>query len=279
MLKKFIGATLACTMIFALFTSLALAETYNEDPQENLTMEQQSPKTSRLSPENEGADVPIVLSPGRTLEEAKQFIKEADRQSRKAILNKDEKKLLQQLQEAEKQAKRDSRDFAAEPAGISGNSFSGADTRHGGILLGYDAGNAKAWCAYSISGYCHAGIWNNNYYFGSLSDAAIRTANTDRGIKYEDAIYWRHFQEVREMKVIFASAADENYAVAMANTYSGPYSIASTKYSNDQWYCSKVVWRAYWDASRYDIDGDGGLFVAPGDIRWSPNTSSVKVWY
>ncbi len=156
------------------------------------------------------------------------------------------------------------------------NPFRGDLTANGAILLAYNRTGKGAWCALSVSGYCHAGIFNKNVYINENS-MAIRTSNTEQGMILETPRYWRHFEEIREMEVWTASAAQKAEAVKKSLTYKGKYGIG-LKFMNVDWYCSKTVYRAYFDAAGIDLDQDGGLFVLPGDIRWSWQTRTLRVY-
>lgn len=191
------------------------------------------------------------------------------------MLRKDEKREIEKALEHQ----RTQSGQRAETQARTQNSFDGSSTGHGAVLVAYDGSIPGAWCSITVSGYCHAGIWDRNRYNRSISSPAIRTANTDLGVKWESPEYWRKFLYVREMVVWVTSEAKRAAAVTKAASYSGPYSIFTSKSSNNAWYCSKVVWRAFWDATSWDLDGDGGFWVFPGDIRWSPWTRTVKVWY
>lgn len=71
--------------------------------------------------------------------------------------------------------------------------------------------------------------------------------------------------------VLFSGAAS-------AGGFSGPFSFMTDRWNNQEWYCSKVVFRAYHDAAGINLDADGGYWIYPGDIRWDLDTMSVRVW-
>lgn len=231
-----------------------------------------------LSPADEGLNVPIMLSPGRSLQEARRQVAEANRISRQDLLMKNEGTLMfGEMTAQQRQLMSGAQLLGSDPP--MNNSFSGTVTEHGNILLAFDGMTPGAWCAWlTVSGYCHAGLWDKAKYNGTRFSLAIRTANRDRGVKYEDPRYWQAYLEVREMRVTNLTAAEIERAVALARTYAGPYRLDTTKMNNDKWYCSKIPWRAYFDATHRDLDGDWGNWVLPGDIRWDDDTESVRIW-
>ena len=156
------------------------------------------------------------------------------------------------------------------------NPYNGKLTPHGAILVAYHRGANDSWCTFTLSGYCHIGIFNRKLYVNETS-LSIRSSNTENGMLLETPRYWRHFQEVREMEVWPASIAKREMAVKLAMGYKGPYKLG-IKQSSGDWYCSKVVYRAYFDAAGIDLDEDGGIFVFPGDIRWSSFTKTLRVY-
>jgi hypothetical protein len=170
----------------------------------------------------------------------------------------------------------------AEWSGVGGSSnallnpYDGKSTPHGAIIVAYHRTGQGAWCTATISGYCHIGLFNRNVYRNETS-LAIRTANLGKGMLMETPRYWRHFQEVREMEVWTVKPQERNLAVQFAMGYNGPY-VFGLKYTTKDWYCSKVVFRAYFDAAKIDLDEDGGVYVLPGDIRWSRHTRTIKVY-
>ena len=46
----------------------------------------------------------------------------------------------------------------------------------------------------------------------------------------------------------------------------GDLYATSTKWTENTWYCSKLQWRAYYNATGVDIDKNGGVAVTPADI-------------
>lgn len=49
------------------------------------------------------------------------------------------------------------------------------------------------------------------------------------------------------------------------------------KYDTGKWYCSKLIWAAYYSVFGIDLDSDGGYIVYPRDILRSPSIYSENV--
>ena len=156
------------------------------------------------------------------------------------------------------------------------NQFTGALTAHGAILLAYGRAEDMNLCLWSLSGYCHAGIFNRNLYINETS-SAIRTANTNGGMQLESPRYWRQFEEVREMQVLGVTDSVRKLVVKRAMGYVGKY-LLSGKVDYSSWYCSKVIYRAYLDVTGIDLDSNQGMLVFPSDIRWSVWTRTTRVY-
>ena len=53
------------------------------------------------------------------------------------------------------------------------------------------------------------------------------------------------------------------------------YPVFTSKFTRTKWYCSKLVWRAYREATGDDLDSDWGFYVFPNDIEQSGNLHTV----
>lgn len=74
-----------------------------------------------------------------------------------------------------------------------------------------------------------------------------------------------------------ATEDDKSNAVGYANLQIGePYDLLSGRWTTDKWYCSKLVWRAWYEQG-FDLEGRNlelrGTHVTPGDILDSPLTT------
>lgn len=245
-----------------------------------------APAVESLSPDDEGVNAEIVTGPGADVDALRLRIKEHDKLSRQLLLSKDEKRIRENFGQGNR---KNSPHFAGGTVTVQAvSSFNPVNTDNGAILLGYSS-QLVDYCAQgTFSGYCHAGLFDKVKYTGSAFDAAILTANTaanspgGSGMKYEQIYYWQtnSYQEIREMVVSTKPQSIRDLAVTLARGYSGPYDINTHKTANDKWYCSKVVYRGYNDATSGSlmIDADLGYWVTPGDIRWSSHTSTVRVY-
>ncbi|MCM3267851.1 hypothetical protein [Paenibacillus elgii] len=265
-MKKIISLAINFVLLFSVATGAFAAEaTVKSD--------------KKMSSLDEAKDAKIILSPGQSLEEMKATLKERDKQTREQILSQDESSLVAKTKSFIEKKESVENSLVAPTADNSGNSFTGYGTGQGAVLLGYED-EPQWWCSWAISaGYCHAGLFDKARY-SSPTSYAIRTANTSpsNGIQWENALYWQHYDEVREMSVWTASESQKVSAVTKSTTYSGIYDAAASKSSDNAWYCSKVPYRAFLDTTGIDIDADGNIWVTPGDIRWSVNTRTITVW-
>lgn len=101
--------------------------------------------------------------------------------------------------------------------------------------------------------------------------------NPNGGVDYRDNDWPSRYNSIKGLKVDGASSSKKSNAVKYAMTQIGkPYSLTTTHWTEDKWYCSKLVWRAWYEQG-YDIEGrtgePRGTHVTPGDILDSPLTS------
>jgi|GEM_PF-4499143 len=101
--------------------------------------------------------------------------------------------------------------------------------------------------------------------------------NPDGNVAYRDNNWKSRYTDIKGMHVTPATTTNKNNAVSYAaNQIGEPYKLSGGRWSEDSWYCSKLVWRAYYNQ---DIDLEGrnlearGTHVTPGDILDSPHTS------
>lgn len=118
----------------------------------------------------------------------------------------------------------------------------------------------------------HVGIIKDRYY---IIDA--HPANSNGGVDYTPNNWETRYNELKGLVVIGATAEEKAAAVSYATQQIGePYDITSGHWTEDEWYCSKLVWRAWYEQG-YDIEGryfePRGTHVTPGDILDSPLTS------
>lgn len=65
-------------------------------------------------------------------------------------------------------------------------------------------------------------------------------------------------------------------ASLMGNTVGCPYSLSTSKTSVGYYYCSKIIWQAYYNALGVDLDSDGGYWVFPNDLLNDTRISSIS---
>jgi uncharacterized protein YycO len=95
-------------------------------------------------------------------------------------------------------------------------------------------------------------------------------------VAYRENNWKARYEEIKGMKVSGANGIERNNAVNYAEAQLGEeYTLATTHWTEDSWYCSKLVWRAWYEQG-YDLEGrtyePRGTHVTPGDILDSPLT-------
>jgi uncharacterized protein YycO len=98
-------------------------------------------------------------------------------------------------------------------------------------------------------------------------------ANPGEGVRRKDNKWNLHFKDKHALYVKGANTG--NYREAQHYAWrqwiaNKPYAL-SPLYSEDSFYCSKLVWMS-WREQGFDIDGDGGFSVWPKDILKSDIT-------
>jgi uncharacterized protein YycO len=89
-----------------------------------------------------------------------------------------------------------------------------------------------------------------------FDDSGLRYAH----VMYHGGTYWAY----RNDAIAYARGQDPD-----------PYSAFTSKPNRSDWYCSKLVWRAYKDATGDDLDPDWGYWVFPTDLEGSGHLISV----
>ncbi|AIM16138.1 hypothetical protein HW35_07385 [Bacillus sp. X1(2014)] len=137
-------------------------------------------------------------------------------------------------------------------------SSSNALGTNGDILITYD-NKTSGW------NHGHAAIvrWDNSYVIEAWPNA---------GVRYYTNNWKSRFTTWKGLWVSGADGADYDYAEYYARLQHGdPYSVAYGKYQDSYWYCSLLVWKAWYQAG-FDLDDDGGVLVTPGDIDQDSQT-------
>jgi len=72
--------------------------------------------------------------------------------------------------------------------------------------------------------------------------------NPNGGVDYRENSWTDRYDYVKGLEVIGASDSSKQNAVNYAaSQYGDPYSLATTRESESEWYCSKLVWRAWYE--------------------------------
>ncbi|MCA1031370.1 hypothetical protein LCL95_10065 [Bacillus timonensis] len=100
--------------------------------------------------------------------------------------------------------------------------------------------------------------------------------NPGGNVAYRDNNWKERYNEIKGLRVSPASSSQKSSAVSYAaNQIGEPYVFNTDRWSTNEWYCSKLVWRAYYqqgielEGRKYETRGN---YVTPGDILDSPNT-------
>lgn len=129
----------------------------------------------------------------------------------------------------------------------------------------------------SITG--HAGLFDERYY-ESLSSYAVWSANVSpkNGVQRERCSKYRAYDRAYALWV----PSEANHGAA-ARTFAAsqvgkPYNVFARKTDFSSFYCSKLVWAAWYTASGVDLDADGGVWVWPIDLVNSRYATVFGYW-
>lgn len=100
--------------------------------------------------------------------------------------------------------------------------------------------------------------------------------NPNHGVAITLNCWPYRYKKIKGLEVEGAKDYQKADVVAYAEEQVGePYDLFSGRWSENAWYCSKLVWRA-WYREGYDLEGrideERGTYVTPGDILASPFT-------
>lgn len=101
--------------------------------------------------------------------------------------------------------------------------------------------------------------------------------NPGKSVAYRDNNWKERYTQIKGVRVAGATSTDKTNAVNYAIAQLGEgYSLTSGRWTTDLWYCSKLVWRAWYEQG-FDTEGRNlearGTHVTPGDILDSPLTT------
>jgi uncharacterized protein YycO len=115
----------------------------------------------------------------------------------------------------------------------------------------------------------HIGMFDSTRYVEGVSP--IIEADPALGVHFAPTNKFLHYDQQFGLKPLAGYGWVAQGALRNAITHLGkPYSYDFlNKWRTDILYCSSLVWRAYYDASGWDLDSTDGGFVSPDDIYYS----------
>lgn len=166
-------------------------------------------------------------------------------------------------------------DSFGNPTGTNNISFSNFD--HGDIIVVHD-GNV-AWGYYR-----HAALFDADYWNGNLSDYCFWEANVSptSDVHRAPASKFQGYDEAVGLWVPNTSSSERYDTTVYAAAQSGePYSTLYGVYDDTHWYCSKLVFRAYYveTGNRIDLRYSSNSFVYPDDLYQDPETRVFATGY
>ncbi|MEH7123232.1 YiiX/YebB-like N1pC/P60 family cysteine hydrolase [Bacillus sp. JJ1773] len=165
------------------------------------------------------------------------------------------------------------------------NSLSATKYWRYGDILYYGIGSDSSAREPSFTG--HTAVLSTTDYYVIEASKTSRSGNKVHHWNRE--YLWKGASGIKQYKVttLFgtnATAAERKKAVTFGLNQKGkPYSLKTTLWDNNYWYCSKLTMRQWYNAG-YDLRGarglhwSGYLLVIPYDIRIDANTRLVKDW-
>lgn len=166
----------------------------------------------------------------------------------------------------------------------SENGITATSWRYGDILY-YGIGNSNAVGEKSFTG--HTAVLSTTNYF--VVEASKTNKSGNKVFHWNRTNMWQGASGIKQYKVTSklgtnATAAERRAAVNYGlNQVGKPYSMLTTIFSNDKWYCSKLSMRMWYSAG-YDLRGTRGLTIGgiiaviPYDITIDLNTRLHKTW-
>lgn len=154
-----------------------------------------------------------------------------------------------------------------------------------GDILYYGVGSKNAVGEKSFTGHT-AVLSTTNYY---VVEASKTKSSGNKVFHWNRTNLWQGASGIKQYKVTSklgtnATAAERRTAVSYGlNQVGKPYSMATTIFSNEKWYCSKLTMRMWYNAG-YDLRGTRGLTIGgilaviPYDITIDLNTRVYKTW-
>ncbi|MBN2442345.1 MAG: hypothetical protein JXJ04_13405 [Spirochaetales bacterium] len=162
-------------------------------------------------------------------------------------------------------------------------SFFTSSSRYDGDIFLCTGGNSSAIIlgVFIPGHWSHAGMMDRAAPSGSspILSASNETSH-GFGVGYETITKWTAKSSVIAMRVNGYTSAKGRGAINYGKTFLGrDFSFFTTRDSNDYWYCSKLVWRA-WKSQGKDLEYNTwyylrGVWVTPSDIYDDSDTYRV----
>jgi hypothetical protein len=164
------------------------------------------------------------------------------------------------------------------------NGITATSWRYGDILY-YGVGNKNAVGEKSFTGHT-AVLSTTNYY---VVEASKSKDTGNKVFPWNRTNMWQGAAGIKQYKVTTklgtnATTTERRTAVNFGLAQVGkPYSMLTSIFANDKWYCSKLTMRMWYNAG-YDLRGTRGLTIGgiiaviPYDITIDLNTRLYKTW-
>lgn len=162
------------------------------------------------------------------------------------------RKEINNLDDLKKNAPEKYKEIQNEQAKLTALASSGKMGTVGDILITYD-NETSGW------NHGHAAIVrkNNDYIVEAWPKEGVRVYKNNWGNRFDSAY-----------KFYVKGADDTDFNNAQKYAYSQlgkPYQLNVQKHFTDAYYCSQLVWKAWYEQD-FDVDADGGFLVTPADI-------------
>lgn len=157
-------------------------------------------------------------------------------------------------------------DSFGNPTGTNNISFASFD--YGDMIDVHDG--TVAWGYYR-----HTGIWDTDYYTGSLYDLCIWEANVvpTKDVHRNTPDFFRHYDEAVGLWVPSTTSSQRYDTTSYIAAQAGDLYLAGSDIWNEtSWYCSKLAWRSYYFAANLDLRYSSLATVYPDDLYHNSNT-------
>ena len=141
------------------------------------------------------------------------------------------------------------------------NGLTATSWRYGDILY-YGLGNSNAEGEKSFTG--HTAVLTTTNYF--VVEASKSNKSGNKVFHWNRTNMWQGASGIKQYKVTTllgtnATTTERRTAVTFGlNQVGKPYSMLTTIFTNDKWYCSKLTMRMWYNAG-YDLRGTRGLTI------------------